>query len=185
MWQQIWRILQGNNLGTSTQRTRNSTSPTMMGLNVQCAPLFLRLHTVSKTMPSKSAIFSLRCQASKFANRLHRHHATSLVRAPDTANKSITTSPCAGSCSCGLISSGSDWKSRVSFHPILPLHKFARIATMSSKAMTACHGHSEACCNIPPVVASGYSAKGSYEELGGLKTCKISYPHRTDDRDVA
>lgn len=38
--------------------------------------------------------------------------------------------------------------------------------------MPACHGHNEACCNIPPVVASGYAAKGSYEELGGLKTCK-------------
>ncbi|KAK3365250.1 hypothetical protein B0T24DRAFT_429785 [Lasiosphaeria ovina] len=36
--------------------------------------------------------------------------------------------------------------------------------------MPATHGHSEACCNIPPVVSSGYSAKGSYEELGGFKT---------------
>ncbi|KAK3299636.1 Alpha/Beta hydrolase protein [Chaetomium fimeti] len=41
---------------------------------------------------------------------------------------------------------------------------------MSSSAMPACHGHNEACCNIPPVVASGYAAKGSYEQLGSLKT---------------
>ncbi|KAK9419424.1 putative Dienelactone hydrolase domain-containing protein [Seiridium unicorne] len=36
--------------------------------------------------------------------------------------------------------------------------------------MPASHGHSEACCNIPPVQSSGYSSKGSYEELGGFKT---------------
>jgi len=36
--------------------------------------------------------------------------------------------------------------------------------------MHASHGHNEACCNIPPVVSSGYTAKGSYEQLGGLKT---------------
>lgn len=38
--------------------------------------------------------------------------------------------------------------------------------------MPASHGHSEACCNIPPVVSKGYKAKGSYEEIGGYKTCK-------------
>ncbi|KAI1632580.1 alpha/beta-hydrolase [Biscogniauxia mediterranea] len=42
------------------------------------------------------------------------------------------------------------------------------IANMST--MPAQHGHSVACCNIPPVVAKGYSAKGTYEELGGYKT---------------
>ncbi|KAI1841612.1 hypothetical protein JX265_012506 [Neoarthrinium moseri] len=36
--------------------------------------------------------------------------------------------------------------------------------------MPASHGHSEACCNIPPVVSKGYDAKGTYEELGGFKT---------------
>ncbi|ETS77822.1 hypothetical protein PFICI_09884 [Pestalotiopsis fici W106-1] len=36
--------------------------------------------------------------------------------------------------------------------------------------MPASHGHSEACCNIPPVQSKGYSAKGSYEEFGGYKT---------------
>lgn len=36
--------------------------------------------------------------------------------------------------------------------------------------MPATHGHSEACCNIPPVVSSGYSPKGAYDEFDGLKT---------------
>lgn len=38
--------------------------------------------------------------------------------------------------------------------------------------MSTTHGHSEACCNIPPVVSSGYQVKGKYETIGGLKTCK-------------
>jgi len=36
--------------------------------------------------------------------------------------------------------------------------------------MPASHGHNEACCNLPPVVSSGYSSKGKYEEIDGLKT---------------
>lgn len=44
------------------------------------------------------------------------------------------------------------------------------IANMST--MPASHGHNEACCNIPPVVSKGYSAKGFYHEVDGLKTCK-------------
>ncbi|KAK7426505.1 hypothetical protein QQZ08_006963 [Neonectria magnoliae] len=36
--------------------------------------------------------------------------------------------------------------------------------------MPATHGHSQACCNVPPVIAKGYKAKGSYEEVGGYKT---------------
>lgn len=36
--------------------------------------------------------------------------------------------------------------------------------------MPASHGHNEACCNIPPVVSSGYNKKGDYEELGGFKS---------------
>lgn len=33
------------------------------------------------------------------------------------------------------------------------------------------HGHSAACCSIPPIVSEGYEAKGKYETIGGLKTC--------------
>jgi len=36
--------------------------------------------------------------------------------------------------------------------------------------MPASHGHSEACCNIPPVESTGYQAKGSYKEFDGMKT---------------
>jgi len=32
------------------------------------------------------------------------------------------------------------------------------------------HGHSAACCSIPPIVSKGYEAKGKYETIGGLKT---------------
>ncbi|GFP59349.1 uncharacterized AIM2 family protein C30D10.14 [Trichoderma asperellum] len=44
----------------------------------------------------------------------------------------------------------------------------AQIRAMS--AMPASHGHSAACCNIPPIVSKGYKPKGSYEEIGGYKT---------------
>lgn len=44
--------------------------------------------------------------------------------------------------------------------------------TCKMSTMPAQHGHSEACCNIPPVVSKGYTPKGTYEELGGFKTCK-------------
>lgn len=43
--------------------------------------------------------------------------------------------------------------------------------------MPATHGHNEACCNIPPVVSTGYNKKGSYEELGGFKTCISPLSH--------
>ncbi|CAJ2504107.1 Uu.00g115010.m01.CDS01 [Anthostomella pinea] len=36
--------------------------------------------------------------------------------------------------------------------------------------MQAQHDHSQACCNVPPVVAKNYSERGSYEELGGMKS---------------
>ena len=60
-----------------------------------------------------------------------------------------------------------------------PLNTFASeyrtpncVANMSTSTMPATHGHNEACCNIPPVVSTGYSPKGAYEELGGYKSCK-------------
>jgi hypothetical protein len=37
--------------------------------------------------------------------------------------------------------------------------------------MPATHGHSEACCNVPPVVSSGYKPMGEYKDLAGRKTC--------------
>jgi len=32
------------------------------------------------------------------------------------------------------------------------------------------HGHSAACCSIPPIVSEGYKPKGEYKTIGGLKT---------------
>ncbi|PMD35396.1 dienelactone hydrolase family protein-like protein [Hyaloscypha variabilis F] len=34
----------------------------------------------------------------------------------------------------------------------------------------AMHGHSAACCSIPPIISKGYEPKGKYETIGGLKT---------------
>ncbi|KAK8104124.1 uncharacterized protein PG998_011157, partial [Apiospora kogelbergensis] len=47
-----------------------------------------------------------------------------------------------------------------------------RIANQTAKmsTMPAQGGHSQACCNIPPVVSKGYQDKGSYEDVGGFKT---------------
>jgi hypothetical protein len=49
-----------------------------------------------------------------------------------------------------------------------------QVANMSSKST-----QSEACCNTPAVVSKGYSPKGDYIEVDGLKTCKsiTSIPH--------
>src|SRR5450432_1025993 len=45
---------------------------------------------------------------------------------------------------------------------------------MTSTIMPAQHGHSEACCNIPPIVVEGYKPKGKYETIGGMKHCTRS-----------
>ncbi len=51
--------------------------------------------------------------------------------------------------------------------------------------MPATHGHSAACCNIPPIVSEGYQKKGSFEELGGHNTCKLlPLPCTTAGADV-
>jgi len=46
---------------------------------------------------------------------------------------------------------------------------YKRHTTMAQQAM---HGHSAACCNIPPIISKGYEPKGKYETINGLKTCK-------------
>ncbi|KAI0487577.1 hypothetical protein F4859DRAFT_262340 [Xylaria cf. heliscus] len=51
------------------------------------------------------------------------------------------------------------------FHRELTPANTAKMSTMPAQ-----HGHSVACCNIPPIVSKGYDAKGKYEELGGYKT---------------
>ncbi|KAK7981457.1 hypothetical protein PG988_003695 [Apiospora saccharicola] len=52
--------------------------------------------------------------------------------------------------------------------PLTLIRNISHTTTMST--MPATHGHNEACCNIPPIEASGYTAKGRYEQLGGMKT---------------
>lgn len=41
---------------------------------------------------------------------------------------------------------------------------------MSGTQMPAQHGHSVACCNIPPIVTEGYEPKGKYETIGDMNT---------------
>ena len=53
-------------------------------------------------------------------------------------------------------------------------HSSRTSATMSGTKMPASHGHSEACCNIPPIVVEGYEPKGKYETINGMKTCVSS-----------
>lgn len=60
-----------------------------------------------------------------------------------------------------------------SFTESLPspsVHHHCQVTTMAT--MSAAHGHSKACCNIPPIVSSGYVPQGTYEQLGGMKTCE-------------
>ncbi|KAK1499752.1 dienelactone hydrolase [Colletotrichum tamarilloi] len=49
-------------------------------------------------------------------------------------------------------------------------HKSFSTQAAKMSTMPAQHGHSEGCCNIPPVVSKGYDAKGSYEEIGSKRT---------------
>ncbi|QBZ66251.1 hypothetical protein PoMZ_13224 [Pyricularia oryzae] len=58
-------------------------------------------------------------------------------------------------------------KTKTSVKPI-ESKNIVQIAKMSTMEATA--GHSKACCNVPPVVESGYEKKGTYEEVGGYKT---------------
>ncbi|KAL8770430.1 MAG: hypothetical protein Q9209_003856 [Squamulea sp. 1 TL-2023] len=36
--------------------------------------------------------------------------------------------------------------------------------------MPSSHGHNQACCNVPPVVSSGYKPKGTYEYVGSMRS---------------
>lgn len=56
-------------------------------------------------------------------------------------------------------------------HPRSPAFRQCFHSQSPKMSMPASHGHSKPCCNIPPVVSSGYQPKGSYEEIGGFKTC--------------
>lgn len=51
--------------------------------------------------------------------------------------------------------------------------------------MPATGGHSAACCNLPPIVTKGYQAKGTYEDIGGYKTCKFPSLLSFESKDEA
>ncbi|RSM15936.1 hypothetical protein CEP52_000571 [Fusarium oligoseptatum] len=62
-----------------------------------------------------------------------------------------------------------DTKNNVLYYPAIAT-RASSVAPAIMSTMPASHGHNEACCNIPPVVSSGYEAKGTYKEIGGYKT---------------
>lgn len=72
--------------------------------------------------------------------------------------------------------------SHLSFRLLIPKINYQRYINTAqsqfihkSSTMEAQHGHSAACCNIPPVVSKGYEHKGKYETIGGLKTCTFFF----------
>lgn len=63
--------------------------------------------------------------------------------------------------------------SRLTFQrSIAPQINFKTPISRRFSSAMAQHGHSAACCSIPPIISKGYEAKGEYETLGGMKTCK-------------
>jgi len=50
------------------------------------------------------------------------------------------------------------------------LNRTVHSARSLSTYYMAQHGHSAACCSIPPIIAKGYEPKGKYETIGGLNT---------------
>lgn len=59
---------------------------------------------------------------------------------------------------------------RVSTHTIAQLTRPLSTTPLRMSSMKATGGHSAACCNIPPIVSSGYQKKGNYQTLGDRKT---------------
>jgi hypothetical protein len=63
-------------------------------------------------------------------------------------------------------------KYKVTLFPQAKLH-FNTPPKMSN--MPATGGHSKPCCNVPPIVSKGYKNKGTFEEIGGYKTCEFCH----------
>lgn len=106
-----------------------------------------------------------------------RLHSAALTQVPDTPATSIN-SPAKQSSSPSTplrnfstaVTRHIKIQSLTESLPSPSIHHHGQIATMAT--MPATRGHSEACCNIPPIVSSGYVPKGTYEQLGGMKTCE-------------
>ncbi|KAI1077519.1 hypothetical protein F5B20DRAFT_551560 [Whalleya microplaca] len=110
--------------------------------------------------------------ASSTASCLHSQSSPPSFSNPATSAPSITTT------TSHLIVNHKNLhcQSRQSqdlFRQLTPKHT-AKMSTMPAQ-----HGHSEACCNVPPVVSKGYEPKGTYEELGGYKSYVTGPPDAT------
>ncbi|KAI1309631.1 hypothetical protein F5Y03DRAFT_68007 [Xylaria venustula] len=95
--------------------------------------------------------------------------ASDIQASPFRVRLSFPACPCPGSITASPLPPPSSRSISTQTNSNLHKRLTARnTATMST--MPAQHGHSEACCNIPPIISKGYEAQGGYEELGGYKT---------------
>jgi hypothetical protein len=114
-----------------------------------------RLTRSARLLPS--TIQAARSQPSRHTQSCCPQSASHQLKSqvPFTASRSYQTPP------------SSDSSSKPSFTLPSPQAHTAKMSTMKAQ-----HGHSEACCNIPPVQVK-YDAKGSYEEIDSRKSCKF------------
>lgn len=91
---------------------------------------------------------------------------TSLAR---TAQKTITTKthPQQQNCCIPSVPKSNSTNSTANTQFI---QRFSSSTPGKMSSMPATGGHSAACCNIPPIVSSGYQKKGEYETIDGKKT---------------
>ena len=126
-------------------------------------------------MPSHLNLSGRPIYATSLSSR--RLHSTALKQVPDTpvtSIKSPANQPFSLSTPLRNFSTAVTMNIKTKSLTESPLsssvHHNCQIAPLVT--MPASHGHSQACCNIPPIVSSGYIPKGTYEQLGGMKTCK-------------
>lgn len=130
------------------------------------------LHTV--IMPSQVR-FPARSTNANYLSSWRLQSPASIL-ATDTCTTSINSSntrlsPSAIPLNRASTSLANAVKARISAvsSPSFSVRHHCQITKMATMSTTS---HSEACCNVPPVVSSGYTPKGKYEQLGGMKTCR-------------
>ena len=99
----------------------------------------------------------------------HFSCCSSLASSTPTSSTTTPNSRTLQSTTTAILNSNSNHNNKTLANKLNPLN------TASMSTMPASHGHSEACCNVPAVISKGYDAKGTYEELGGLNTCKYRF----------
>ncbi|KAI1425172.1 hypothetical protein F5Y12DRAFT_386962 [Xylaria sp. FL1777] len=112
--------------------------------------------SLSKHLPKSRTAVVTPAAASDIKPVQYRPPQFSLPTRPSNSATSLLTSRSSRSIGTQITSN---------IHKQLTAHNTAKMSTMPAQ-----HGHSEACCNIPPIVSKGYQEKGGYEELGGYKT---------------